>query len=67
MDVADEVNVVREMGQDALAAVSTIAADQDLVLRKPSSDQGNQLNGQFGTGAMMGIGLGFGLGHVHFT
>ena len=54
--MADEVNVGGEVGQDALAAVSAVAANEDLVVRKPFSDQVDQFAGQFRTSAMVGIG-----------
>src|SRR5205823_7569911 len=56
-------------GQDALAAVSAVAADEEVIVGKPGGNQGHQLEGQFGSGAMVGVGLalgGFGFGFFAF-
>ena len=56
MDMADEVDVAGQVRQHALAAVGAVAGDEDVVVGKPGGDQGNQLDGQLGSGAMVGIG-----------
>jgi hypothetical protein len=51
------------VGEHALAAVGAIAGDDDGVVGKPSRRQVDEFGGQFRTGPMVGIGLGFlGLG-----
>ena len=68
MDMADEVNVGRQVRQDALAAVGAVAGDEDFVLGKPTGDQGNELDGQFGAGAMVRVPFRFaGFGLVLFS
>ena len=62
VDVADEVDVGGELGQDALATVGAIAGDDDVVVREPGGNQGNQFDGQLRPRAVVGIGFGFGLG-----
>ena len=54
VDVADQIDVGRQVPQHALAAVGAVAADQDLPLGKPGGEQPDQLHGQFGPGAMVG-------------
>ena len=60
MDMADEVNVGRQMTEDALAAVGAVAGDDDLVVGEPPGGQVDQFQGQFRSGAMIGIVLGLG-------
>lgn len=68
MDTADEMNVGGELRQDAVAAVGAVAADEDVIVWKPRGNQGDQLDGELRTSAMIGVGLGFGgLGFALFT
>ena len=63
MNVADEVNIFGQVAQHALAAVGTIASDDDGVVGKPGRRQFDEFDGQFRARAMIGIDLGhFGLG-----
>jgi hypothetical protein len=63
MDVADEVNVFGQVTEHTLAAVGTIAGDDDRVVGEPGRRQFDEFDGQFRAGAMAGIGLGlFGIG-----
>ena len=51
------------MREHALTAVGAIAGDEDRVVGELRRRQSDEFEGQFGTGAMVGIGLGFlGLG-----
>ena len=55
MDVADEVNVLGQVGEHALAAVGAIAGDdEDLVVGEPGRRQFDEFDGQFRAGAMVG-------------
>ena len=56
--MADEVNVRRQMREDALAPVGTVAGEDDLVVGIPLSHQLDEFEGQLGSSAMIGIGLG---------
>ena len=60
MDMADEMNVGRQMRQDALTAVGAVAGDDDLVVGEPPGDQVDEFQGQFRSGAMIRIVLGLG-------
>ena len=63
MDAADEVDVLGQVTEHALAAVGTIAGDDDEVVGEPGRRQFDEFQGQFRASAMVGIGLGFlGLG-----
>ena len=55
MDVADQVNVGRQVGQDALAAIGAVAGNEDLIVGKPLGNQANQLQRQLRAAAMVGI------------
>jgi hypothetical protein len=56
MHMADEVDILRQLLQDALAAVSAVARNQQFSLGKPACHKANQLHGQFRSGAMIGVG-----------
>ena len=58
MDVADEVNVRRQMRQDALAPIGAVAGKEDLIVRIPLSHQVDELASQFRASAMIRIGFG---------
>ena len=60
MNVADEVNVGRQMRENALAPVGAVAGEDDLVVGIPLGNQLNEFEGQLGSSAMIGIRLGFG-------
>ena len=60
MDMADEMDVGRQMREDALAAIGAVAGDDDLVVGEPLGDQFDQLQGEFGSRAMIRIVLGLG-------
>ena len=61
MDMADEVNVLGQVGQHALAAVGAIAGDDDGVVGEPGRRQFDEFDGQFRAGAMVGSRLVLGL------
>ena len=56
--MADEVNVGGQMRENALAPVGTVAGEDDLVVGVPLGHQLNEFEGQLGSSAMIGIGLG---------
>ena len=57
MNMADEVNVSRQMRENALASVGAVAGEDDLVVGVPLSHQLNEFEGQLRSSAMIGIGL----------
>ena len=59
MDVTDEMNVWGQMRENALAAVGTVAGDEDLLVGEPLGHQNDEFQGQFRSGAMIRIVLGF--------
>jgi len=59
MDVADEVDVLGQVGEHALAAIGAIAGDDEGVVGEPGRRQFDEFDGEFRAGAMVGIGLGF--------
>ena len=61
MDVTDEMNVVWQVRQNALATIGAVAGDDDGIAGKPGGGQVKQLDGQLRPGAMIAFGLG-GLG-----
>ena len=58
MNVVDEVNVGRQMRENAFAPVGAVARENDLVVGVPLGHQLDELEGQLGSSAMIGIGLG---------
>ena len=58
MNMADEVNVGGQMRENAVAPVGTVTGEDDLVVGVPLSHQLNEFEGQLGSSAMIGIGLG---------
>ena len=57
MHVADQFHVGGKLLQYTCSAVGAVAADDQLLLRKPACHQGNQLHRQFRPGAVIGIAL----------
>ena len=53
-----EVNVGRQMRENALAPVGTVPREDDFVVRVPLGHQLDELESQLGSSAMIGIGLG---------
>ncbi len=60
MDVADEVHVVGQVAEHALAAVGAIAGDDDGVVGEPGRRQFDEFDGQFRASPVVGVGLGLG-------
>ena len=60
MDTADEMNILGQLGEHALAAVGAVAGDDESVVGKPGRRQFDEFDGQFRPGAMVRIGLGGG-------
>ena len=58
--MADEMDVGGQMRENALAAVGTVAGDDDLIVGEPLGRQDDEFQGQFRSGAMIRIVLGFG-------
>ena len=58
--MADEMDVGGQMREDALTAVGAVAGDDDLIVGEPLGHQVDEFQGQFRSGAMIGIVLGFG-------
>ena len=58
MDMADEVDVGGQVGQDALAAVGAVAGDEDLVVGKPGGDREISSTASWGRVRWLGSGLG---------
>ena len=58
-DPADEMDVGGEMRQDALTTISTVTEHDDLIVGEPAHHQADEFQGQFRSGAVVGIGLGF--------
>ena len=58
--MADEVNVGRQVREDALAAVGAVTGDDDLLVGEPLGHHDDEFQGQFRPGAMIRIVLGFG-------
>ena len=58
MDMADEVDVGRQLTRGCFAAVGAVTGDEDLIVGKPGGGQDNQFEGQFRPGAMIRIVLG---------
>ena len=56
--MADEVNVGRQMRENAFAPVGAVAGEDDLVVGIPLGHQLDEFEGQLGPSAMIGIGLG---------
>ena len=58
--MADEMNVGRQIREDALATVGAVTRENDLVVGVPLSHHIDKFAGQFRSGTMIGTGLGFG-------
>ena len=56
--MADEVNVGRQMGENAFASVGAVAGENDLVVGVPLGHQLDEFEGQLRPSAVVGIGLG---------
>ena len=57
MDVADEMDIGGQVRQDAPTAVGAVAEQEDLIVGEPAGRQEDEFQGQFRSGAMIGIGL----------
>jgi len=55
MDVADQFDVGGQLPQHTRSAVSAVAADEQCSLGKPACHKGNQLDGEFRPGAVIGV------------
>ena len=55
MDMADEVSIGRQVRQNTLAALGTVAADQDVIVGKPLGHKMDQFESQFRPCAMVWI------------
>ena len=55
MDVANEVNIGWKIREDALAAISAVASEHNLVVGEPFGCQLDEFACQFGSSAMVGI------------
>ena len=58
MNVTDEVNVGRQMRENALASIGAVTGEDNLVVGVPLSHQLNEFEGQLGSSAMIGMGFG---------
>jgi len=59
--MANEVNVGRQVREDALTSVGAVAGDHDLIVGEPLGHQDDEFQGQFRSSAMIRIVLGFGV------
>src|SRR5271157_3156130 len=60
MDMADEVNVGRQVREDALTSVGAVTGDDDLIVGEPLSHHVDEVQSQLRPGAMIRILLGLG-------
>ena len=55
MDTADEMDIGGQMRQDAPTAIGAVTEHEDLVVGEPAGHQMDEFQGQFRSGAMIGI------------
>src|SRR5271157_4452532 len=60
MHMADEVNIERQVREDALTSVGAVAGDDDFIVGEPLGNHDDEFPGQFRSGAMIRILLGLG-------